>query len=292
MTNQIYDLSVIIPIYNGQNYLKKTLSNNLEFLKDCEVILVNDGSTDGSLEILLQLANKNPNIRIVNKKNGGVSSARNAGINIATGNYILFLDSDDLLTKNIFFLKELLKINMYDIIKFDYKSQRKIKFLYSSNVSLNHTKEGIINKNVVYYNFLTSTNFNSVWSQVVKRDVIADLRFDEKYKMAEDLDFNLKIYSKAKNIYYLPKKIIKYQYNGDSATRKTDIAKEKKQLLDILEIYHKLFHFNKLWCMNISESLIKQHIDMVCKFTIYKNSFHSQELLDLYRNYINERKEA
>ncbi|MBR5482907.1 MAG: glycosyltransferase, partial [Alphaproteobacteria bacterium] len=90
------EISIIIPIYNVQNYLEKCLDSvKNQTFKNWEAICVNDGSTDNSLEILQQYAENDERFVVINQENGGVSSARNTGLNSATGKYIMFLDGDD-----------------------------------------------------------------------------------------------------------------------------------------------------------------------------------------------------
>lgn len=89
-------VSIIIPIYNTQNYLSRCLDSVInQSYKNLEIILVNDGSTDNSLDICENYAKKDSRIKIINKNNGGLSSARNAGLDICKGKYISFIDSDD-----------------------------------------------------------------------------------------------------------------------------------------------------------------------------------------------------
>ena len=89
-------VSIIVPIYNVEPYLAKCIDSILEqTYKDFECILVNDGSTDNCGEICEQYANKDDKIKVVYKENGGLSSARNAGLDLATGEYVCFIDSDD-----------------------------------------------------------------------------------------------------------------------------------------------------------------------------------------------------
>ncbi len=90
-------LSVIIPVYNVENYLKRCLDSVInQTYKDLEIIVVNDGSTDSSLEIMFrEYAEEDKRIKIVNKENGGLSSSRNAGLDVATGEVVAFLDSDN-----------------------------------------------------------------------------------------------------------------------------------------------------------------------------------------------------
>ena len=89
-------ISVIVPVYNVEKYIKKCLDTIIsQTFSDIEIICVNDGSTDSSRKILEEYKNKDSRIIIIDKKNGGLSSARNAGMKVAMGEYISFIDSDD-----------------------------------------------------------------------------------------------------------------------------------------------------------------------------------------------------
>ena len=91
-------ISVIIPVYNVENYLEESLDSIInQTFTDLEIICVNDGSTDNSPSILNNYANKDSRINIINQENKGLSAARNSGLDVATGDYIYFFDSDDIL---------------------------------------------------------------------------------------------------------------------------------------------------------------------------------------------------
>ncbi|WP_413307844.1 glycosyltransferase [Bacillus sp. 1P10SD] len=94
-------ISIVVPIYNVERYLPACLDTILEQpFSDFELILVNDGSTDNCLDICNEYSLKDDRINVVNKKNGGLSSARNAGIEVSTGKYIVFIDPDDQICEN------------------------------------------------------------------------------------------------------------------------------------------------------------------------------------------------
>ena len=94
-------ISIIIPVYNVEKYLSDCLDSVVnQTYKDLEIICVNDGSTDNSLDILNEYCSKDDRIFVVNKENGGLSSARNAGLAVAKGDFIMFLDSDDWIDNN------------------------------------------------------------------------------------------------------------------------------------------------------------------------------------------------
>lgn len=94
-------VSVIIPVYNVEKFILKTVESVMnQDYKDVEIILVNDGSPDNSAQIIDELAKRDSRIICIHKENGGVSSARNAGLKIATGEYVTFIDGDDWVEPN------------------------------------------------------------------------------------------------------------------------------------------------------------------------------------------------
>ena len=89
-------ISIIMPIYNCEKYLKRSIESVLnQTYKNLELILINDGSTDNSLKVCREYERKDDRVQVIDKKNGGVSSSRNAGFKIATGEYVTFVDADD-----------------------------------------------------------------------------------------------------------------------------------------------------------------------------------------------------
>lgn len=107
-------LSIIIPVYNGEEYIEKCFKSiRCQTFRDYEVLCINDGSTDGSLEICEELSKMDSRFKVFTKPNGGVASARQFGINVAIGKYITFIDSDDWIEPNMY--QEMFKIiNQYD----------------------------------------------------------------------------------------------------------------------------------------------------------------------------------
>mgnify|MGYP000227579631 FL=1 len=112
-----FDISIIIPVYNTKDLVEKCVIPILELADDTiEVICVNDGSRDNSLEVLKNIQLNYPKMVIVDKENGGLSSARNSGLEVANGEYILFLDSDDWLDLEKFLELKAYCKDKYDII--------------------------------------------------------------------------------------------------------------------------------------------------------------------------------
>ena len=132
-------VSVIIPIYNVEAYIEECLVSVLkQTLKDIEIICVNDGTPDNSMDIVKKYAENDDRIVIVNKENGGLSSARNAGLKVATGEYVYFLDSDDYILENTLEkLCSVAKKNNLDSIFFDADS-------FFENEELQETKKSYV----------------------------------------------------------------------------------------------------------------------------------------------------
>lgn len=195
-------ISVIVPVYNVEKYLDACINSIIsQAYKDLEIILIDDGSTDSSGKICDQYAKKDSRIQVIHKKNNGVSSARNMGIDIAKGEYIAFVDSDDYIDIHMYeTLNEMAVKTGADIVECDFmyrKCEKKVqgeaytfsglevlKKLYSDN-----TEHGILSV--------------SPCNKIFKRDVVSDIRFKVGCSIAEDRDFILRV------LFYT-KKIVKY----------------------------------------------------------------------------------
>lgn len=127
MYNDFMKVSIIIPIYNSENYLDKCIGSAVsQTYDDIEIILVNDGSTDGSGNICNAYASKDPRIRLINQKNAGVSSARNRGLDEASGDLITFIDGDDHVESDyVEYLVSLMKKDHSDIVCCQYEAMNK-----------------------------------------------------------------------------------------------------------------------------------------------------------------------
>ena len=180
--------SVIIPLYNKEHYICKTVESVLkQSFIDYELIIVNDGSTDNSLEVVSNILDNR--IRLINKINGGVSSARNKGINIANGQYICFLDADD--TWNINYLCE-----MHRLIN-KYPQEVCFAVALTGRLVKLPTVEYIIDNHCKYYYLFTSSSI------CVKKDVFNVVGyFREGIQLGEDRDMWLRIGCKYKMVYY------------------------------------------------------------------------------------------
>ena len=198
-------ISIVIPVYNVEKYLEKCLKSVLsQNFTDYEIILVNDGSTDTSLEICKSFANSDNRIILIDKENGGLSDARNQGIIESKGKYIMFLDSDDYW--NEFDALDNLVIEMesnsdvvlykYQEYFFEYKKLVKKKTLDYNIKALNQDKNIIIDK------IFRDGNFpGSAWRVAIKRSFVLENKlFFTKGIKSEDIDWIINVFIHLKSI--------------------------------------------------------------------------------------------
>ena len=137
MNNKVPFFSVILPMFNSEKYVEETLKSIIhQTFTDWELILVDDGSTDNSMRIAREVCRNDSRVRFVSKKNGGLSDARNFGVDKVSGNYILFVDSDDILNTDLFKIlwENILNNNKPDIVVFNY-----LEFDDKTNQSISKT---------------------------------------------------------------------------------------------------------------------------------------------------------
>ena len=234
------DVSIIVPVYNVESYLAMCLDSlTCQSFEDIEIICINDGSTDNSLEILEHYQKFDRRIKIINKENGGLSSARNAGIKAANGDYILFVDSDDWISSNaVERLYENAKKNNSDLVIFDFCCCD-----YSTNRSIITTIENYhgkyenkpFNKNTIEtraYKYIPV----SAWSKLYKTDLIkGKIEFYEDI-IFEDVPFWAYIYSHAKRITYLADPLYFYRKNREGSIMCT----KGEKFFDIIKAYDRV----------------------------------------------------
>lgn len=213
-------LSIVVPIYNSEKYLEKCVLSILNQLyKNIEVILVNDGSKDDSEKICYKLKNLDSRIKVISTENMGVSHARNIGIENATGKYLAFVDSDDIIEENIYVeMISLLKGKDMPIVGYKYVDENN-KVL---NEKIAYNYEGIFNKSDFFIfceNFIMNSPVNKIfYLNIIKQ---YDLKFNEKISLGEDLIFILE-YIKYIDFFYI-KNITPYRYlisNTNSLSQK------------------------------------------------------------------------
>lgn len=215
-------VSIIMPVYNKEKYVKKSIQSILDqTFTDYELIIVNDGSTDESLTICQSF--QDSRIHLISVENGGVSIARNIGLDNAKGDYITFIDADDYIASN--FLEKLYVENADMVIG----GLTKVNLKYQEIDSLLPRLSGNISIKKVTKNFyqeqLDTGIYGFVASKIVRRQIVEDnhIRFDINIKLAEDYDFFLKVYSYIDSIFFIGECLYYYvQETSNSAISMKD----------------------------------------------------------------------
>lgn len=245
-----FKISVILPIYNTEPYLREALDSvinqTLDFKKNIQMILINDGSVDGSEAICLEYQKKYPNNIIYKyKKNGGVSSARNMGIDLATSKYVTFLDPDDKWSLSSFELAYDFFEKHYDEI--DVVSAR-VQFFEASDKY--HTFDYKFTKGTRIADLTTNAELYSGQSTAattfIKREAIGDLRFDTHLKYGEDSIFINKLMLKKQKYGLLREALYYYRRRAASDSAVNKQTMDKAFYIDTLENYHlELMNYSK-----------------------------------------------
>lgn len=209
--------SIIIPVYNVENYLSECLESVInQSLFDIEIICVNDGTKDRSREILTEYQKRDNRILIVDKTNGGLSSARNAGLNVATGEYVFFIDSDDYVTKNICeklyceileYAPEIIVFGSDFFPKYTEKNSWLIHNLATGNTIYRDCGvKALLEENGAY---------PFVWRNCFKRQFLIEnkLLFGEDVHFAEDLIFQFMAFPLAQQVVFISDKLYYYRAN-------------------------------------------------------------------------------
>ncbi|AVQ26780.1 glycosyltransferase family 2 protein [Fusobacterium ulcerans] len=228
--------SIIVPCYNVEKYIEKTIKSILtQTFDDFELILVNDGSTDKTKNILDEYFQKDKRINVINKKNSGVSEARNEGIKIAVGKYIYFLDGDDYITND--FLSEtaeILKKEEPDILFFSYIIAKNNELYEKRNRKI---KEGNYSKEFILKNlFLRRISKAVTGTNIIRKKIIEENKiiFDKKLTYSEDYNFLIRVINFSENFYYVNKSYFIYFQRQGSAMNK-EISLKKLDTLKSLQ---------------------------------------------------------
>ena len=273
--------SIIIPVYNVEKYIKKCLDSIFEqSFKDYEVIVVNDGTKDNSMDIV-----KEYNVKIINQKNQGLSEARNSGAKKATGEYLIFIDSDDYIDKDL--LKEINKSlkNDPDIVRFQ------IREVYEDKESKDYKETPFTNKNgVEAFNLITKYHFvENAWSYAIKRSYYEDNNYSfKKGTIHEDFGLLPLVIIKANTVNSISYIGYNYLQRKGSIMSQKDYEKTKKKVSDFYNHYKYLIEEinmtkldSKVFKSFISNSLILKICELDNKdYKEYKKILKEQKVFD------------
>lgn len=244
-------LSIIIPVYNKIRYLSGLLEQVMgQTFADFECLLIDDGSTDGSGAVCDAFAEKDPRFRVIHIPNGGVSHARNVGLDAAKGMYITFLDGDDaILANHLEVLTDAMEHSGADLVVGGYD---KIAHDGHRLQTVVPPKTGTFPFRTVLEDFAQVQRNTGLYgccvSKVFPRRLIADIRFDESLKLAEDFDFYLNLYRRIETVCFIDNRTYLYLQEAENSTGNT--ASEEIDYLAQLRInlrYRNLLLERQVW---------------------------------------------
>ena len=306
--------SIIIPVYNEKlEYFKKAIDSIVNQIDDSyEIIVIDDGSKEKEIEFYIKNL-KNENIKYIYQENQGSAAARNNGIKNSNGEYIIFVDSDDMIEKNFFNNLKSVDYENYDVIFFRYfclLSNNELEEHYitsgeNMNFDYNRILEDILYAPIGYDNY----SFGALWGKLYKRSFIVEneIKFKDDLRKAQDRAFLLNLFLKKPNIKYYDKYMYVYRKeNNNSITHKLnfkmidyyerlykymiEITKnlEDKSVLKFLEygMVHELLTMTVFHSKNQSNLLEKRKLF----FEIYDFYNLKEKLVNIKYNEINSRK--
>lgn len=228
--------SIIIPAYNAERYLERCLDSIVrQTYSQIEIILINDGSTDRSGEICDQYAQKDSRVKVIHQKNSGVSSARNAGLETASGDYIGFVDADDWIEHNMFeILSRHLSKKTVDVVRFN--AERKGELLNSLPFEGEYSGERF--QDEVQLPLIGSERFGGMfilgvlWLHIFRREIIEKnrIKFNRDLHRCEDRLFTLTSILYSQNILFIDDILYHYEVNDGSLSNKYDPQRWQQEL--------------------------------------------------------------
>lgn len=301
-------VSIIVPVYNVENYLSECLDSIIsQSFDDIEIICINDGSTDDSLSVLENYASKDKRIKIISQENRGIGHARNRGLNISSGDYVLFVDSDDcIFSDTVESLYENAVNNDSDLVLFKYALSMdadRNSYSYGFECRPNFPKGTDFNSLSFDYKSIRNhvlNSFTNVWIAFYKRDFLNgydDFYFQENLAY-EDVLYHLKSFLRAERISYIPRVFYFYRENPNSIMHQpkhsfdiftvidsvkdflleNDFYEEFKDEFDYFKIQHTLHYVR---CTN-SEEFFQKTKEEFSKISLSESHLIDSRRLKLY----------
>lgn len=276
-------ISVIVPAYNSEKFVGKcieSIQNNS--YKNIEIIIINDGSKDNTAAVVSEYAKADPRVVLINKENGGVSKARNTGIDVATGEYIAFIDSDDYISED--FLETLIKpcieqgaesaVSSYQMVTPDGKPLPCSKTGFTDDFFI--TPQEVADN---YFKYLDMGVVNFV-NRIHKRSVVGDIRFSETLKWGEDGSFNLEVFRRCKRIYATPRELYYYVMHSSQATAKKMPGYAEQMVVHIGDIHNYLKDYGAY-----EKNAVKQGMGFIGLNVISYTAYHSNSFKNYKRSF-------
>ena len=266
--------SVIIPVYNARNWLCPCLDSICsQTFQYWEAILIDDGSTDGSQKICDDYAQIDHRFRVVHQTNKGVSVARNVGVCMATGNYVLFVDADDMLLPEALqvLAKSVEKHPECELFQFGYQEEGKI---YCAEKSFLGTVEAFFSNG-----FLP---LRTVWGTLFRRELVEKIEFTKGLPVGEDTEYSAQCYFLAKHISVIPEALYMYRKDIASVMHSRITSEKIRSILTVIR-HLSLDLVPEFESANRAKQRLLEQLRMSFYQMLYKTRDERNELLAEYR---------
>lgn len=275
-------ISIIVPVYNIENYIEKCIDSiNKQDYSNYELLLIDDGAIDSSGKKCDELSRNNENIIVIHKKNGGLSDARNAGIERATGEYIMFIDGDDFLydDKCLSKIVKCIEETNADVIQYKmiYYYENKNKYVFNKDLILLNKNDG---------NCLKKLNESgqisvSACDKIIRSSLLKDngILF-EKGLLSEDVKWSYKLYLVTKSIQTLNENIYVYRQQRANSISTTRSMKNAHDLFNTI-MYWKNYNYE-------NENYRIQYMNLIAYWYLilrvnYKSSYYTDEMKETFK---------
>jgi len=261
-------ISVIVPAYNCQDTIERCIKSILnQTYKNLEIIIVNDGSTDKTELILRKIQKQDDRIKIVSIPNGGVSHARNIALDMVSGDYVTFVDSDDYIDKEMY-SELMILIEEYNV-KIAHCSYKNI-YTDGRVVSVGDTGKIVVqpHDDAILCLIQGKLFTGGIWNKIYSKELIDGVLFDESIRFNEDILFCFQLFDKADKTVYLDKAFYNYVANENSATHTVSSVLLHEQIVNVAR---------KIDLASVGKS-----------YSFSARNKLAYTLLDLYRTYLLE----
>lgn len=280
-------ISIIIPVYNMEKRVKKCLQTVIEqTYQNLEIIVVNDGSTDNSLQLCREFEKMDNRVHVIDQKNMGVSSARNTALDNVSGNYVAFIDSDDYVSYNyIQILYETLLKNNADIVECGAIVVNEV----------NGTSDKIVprfqlenNRDQIISSFYRNEGVNDyLWNKLFKKELFNEIRFSN-FKCSEDFEILCHILQKSSRIASIDTPLYYYIRNNDSI----GLSSFSEKKLDVIKARESIYQYyfsngEKKWSYMIAVQILSQIITLYSQLKVSDKEYkkHRNYLLKKFKEY-------
>lgn len=283
-------ISVILPVYNAEKYLRDVLNDLLnQSYSNMEIIVVDDGSSDGSAKIIQEYTERNDKIQAIHIKNSGPSKARNVGLEIAKGEYIRFIDADDRIPEDS--MKNMIEVYSanidVDLVIGNFITDINRGYFLGSELK----EEKVDSKKFaeIFIDYAKSFYFGVPWNKLYKREIIENnrIRFNEQIIWCEDFMFNVTYFSACKNMYILsrPKGLYKYCIRENGIT----FSLSERNIEEIVKIDELRYNHMKEYCdkLGLGEDfeLEWKYSNLYEKLSVVTKYFRNEYIIEKYRKF-------